>query len=119
MSDSAPFLSLNLPCSQALDWVDAQLNAAGMQTAHTFDLQVARQAQTSCPCPQHGIQDCDCQMVVTLVYAVGSGPLALTAHGYGNQTWFSVVDRAGQRADADLEQAVRLALSYPTATTTG
>ena len=65
----------------------------------TFDLQIARQAQTSCPCPHHGTDQCDCQLVVLLVYQDHREPLAIVAHGYEGQTWFSVVDTPQQRAD--------------------
>lgn len=116
MSDSSPFLILEQPCDDAIDWVARQISSAGLQVVRTFDLLVARQTHASCPCPHHGTEQCDCQMVVLLVYGSGgykpseSQPVSIVAHGYDGQTWFSVVDTPQQRADPHLEAAIRQAL---------
>jgi len=41
-------------------------------------------------------------MVVLLVYMDNVQPLAIIAHGYNGQTWFSVVDTPQQRANPHL-----------------
>ena len=110
MSDSSPFLILEQPCGDAIDWVARQIDRAGLRVVRTFDLQVARQTQTSCPCPHHGTEQCDCQMVILLVYARECQPISIIAHGYNGQTWFSVVDTPQQHADPRLEAVIRLAL---------
>jgi hypothetical protein len=110
MSDSSPFLILEQPCDDAIDWVARQIGNAGLQVVRTFDLHVARRAQTSCPCPHHGTDQCDCQMVVLLVYGSDRQPVSIVAHGHNGQTWFSVVDTPQQRADPRVETAIRLAL---------
>ena len=116
MSDSSPFLILEQPCDDAIDWVASQISRAGLQVVRTFDLQVARHTHASCPCPHHGTEQCDCQMVVLLVYGSGEykpserQPVSIVAHGYNGQTWFSVVDTPQQRADPRIEAAIRLAL---------
>jgi hypothetical protein len=110
MSDSSPFLILEQPCDDAIDWVARQIGNAGLQVVRTFDLHVARHAHTSCPCPHHGTDQCDCQMVVLLVYGSDRQPVSVVAHGHNGQTWFSVVDTPQQRADPRLEAAIRLAL---------
>ena len=121
MNDSSPFLILEQPCDQAIDWVARQIRSAGLQVVRTFDLHVARtqrsDAHASCPCPHHGTDQCDCQMVVLLVYGSGGyqsserQPVSMVAHGYNGQTWFSVVDTPQQRADTRLEATIRRALS--------
>jgi hypothetical protein len=68
MSDNHALVRLNQPCDEAVDWVIEQAYQAGLSVLRTFDLQMARHAQTSCPCPHHGTDQCDCQMVVLLVY---------------------------------------------------
>lgn len=116
MSGSSPFLILEQPCDSAIDWVVQQISGVGLQVVRTFDLHVARHDHTSCPCPHHGTDRCDCQMVVLLIYGSEREPISLVAHGYNDQTWFSVVDNPQQRADPWLETAIRSALApFPTA----
>ena len=116
MSDGSPFLILEQPCKDAIDWVAKQIEGAGLAVVRTFDLHIARHAHTSCPCPYHGTDQCDCQMVVLLVYGSGGytsserQPVSVVAHGHNGQTSFSVVDTPQQRADPQLEAAIRLAL---------
>ena len=110
MSENSPFLILYRPCSDAIEWVIQQIKAAGMEVMRTFDLQVARHEHASCNCPNHGTADCDCQMVVLLVYGQTPQPLTLVGHGHDSQTWLSVVDLPQQRASPVLEEAVRCAL---------
>jgi hypothetical protein len=116
MSDSAPFLYMEQRCDHAVDRVTRQLGTAGLQVVRTFDLQVARCKQSganaSCPCPHHGTDQCDCQMVILLVYGKGRQPVSIVAHGYNGQTWFSVVDTPQQHADPSIEAAIRLAVIY-------
>jgi hypothetical protein len=111
MSDNFPFLILEQPCDDAIDWVAQQMISVGLRVVRTFDLHVARHTQASCPCPHHGTEQCDCQMVVLLVYGGERQPISIVAHGYNGQTWFSVVDTPQQQADPRLEAAIRLALA--------
>ena len=111
MSDSSPFLIVEQSCDNAIDWVARQISATGLRVVRTFDLQVARSdIHVSCPCPHHGTEHCDCQMVVLLVYDSDLQPVSIVAHGHNGQTWFSVVDTPQQRSDPRLEAAIRQAL---------
>jgi hypothetical protein len=107
MNDNSPILTLDQPCDDAVHWVVDKVSQAGLSVISTFDLQVARHAQIVCPCPHHGTDQCDCQMVVLLVYADNREPVTLIAHGYNGQTWFSVVDTPQQRADPHVETTIR------------
>ena len=109
MSDT--FLSLEQPCDEAIAWVVGEFNAAGMHVLRTFDLQDARLTQTDCPCPHHGTHQCDCRMVVLLVYGEIYPPASLVAHSHDGVTWFSLVDNPQQRADPHLEAIIRQVLS--------
>jgi len=117
MSESTPFLVLEQPCDSAIDWVTREISGIGLQIVRTFDLHVARLAHGDCPCPHHGTDQCDCQMVVLLVYGNGgytsskNQPVSLVAHGHNGQTSFSVVDNPQQRADPHIETAIRQALT--------
>jgi len=113
LDDKSTFLMLDLSCDQAVGWVITQLQRAGLAAMTTFDLQSARQAQVTCPCPHHGTERCDCQMVVLLVYQANHGPVAIIAHGYNQHTWFSVVDTPQQRADPYLEAIIRRVVVSP------
>ncbi|HUV26627.1 MAG TPA: hypothetical protein VMW34_04605 [Anaerolineales bacterium] len=110
MSENSPFLYLEQSCDEAVDWVRRQLINIHLNVVRTFDLQIARHAHDSCPCPHHGTEQCDCQMVVLLVYGNDRHPVSIVAHGYNCQTWFSMVDTPQQRADPRTEEAIRMVL---------
>jgi hypothetical protein len=107
IGNNPSILTLQQPCDLAVDWIVEQIRQAGLSVIRTFDLKVARNAQDACPCPHHGTQLCDCQMVVLLVYAGEAEPVTLIAHGYDRQTVFSVVDTPQQHADPRVETAIR------------
>ncbi len=115
MVEDSPLLILGQSCEAAIDWVVRQISKNGLQVVRTFDLQVARHDHIDCPCPHHGTEQCDCQMVVLLVYAskghklYDRQPVSIVAHGYNGQTWFAIIDSPQQRADPEVEAAIRLA----------
>ena len=106
----SPFLSVNHPCSEALQWTKEQLLQAGLRPIQTFDLHAARAGSHNCPCPNHGTKECDCQMVVLLVYGKSSEPVTLILHGNDGQTQLSIADDPRQRADAKLIMVIQQAL---------
>jgi len=109
MSDT--FLRLEQPHDAAIAWVVGQISEAGLHVLRTFDLQLACLANTERACPQHGTDQCDCQMVVLLVYGDNYHPISLVAHSHDGKTWLSLVDTPQQRADPRLEATIRQALS--------
>lgn len=116
MNTLSPFLSLNESCDEALPWLKQRLAAAHLPVVQTFDLHDARHALEDCACPHHGTEQCDCQMIVLLVYAGESGPATLILHGNDGQTWLSLVDRPGQPANTQTAAAIRQALEAGVAT---
>lgn len=110
MSNLAPFLVLNETCEPAMRRVSGRLAAAGLQVVQTFDLQTARMAHVDCPCPHHGTEQCNCQMVVLLVYGEQPQPASLVVHSHEGRTWFSLAGRASQPSNPRLEAAIRRAL---------
>jgi hypothetical protein len=90
--EKAPFLIVEQPYEIAIEQITQQIRHLGLQVTLTFDLQEARHAHADCTCPHHGTQQCDCQLVVILVYGHGSRPATLIAHGHEGKTWFSFVD---------------------------
>jgi hypothetical protein len=110
MSALIPFLVLDQTCDQVLAWVNQQLTSASFRVVRTFDLQVARLAHPDCPCPHHETNDCNCQMVVLLVYRKQDDPATLVIHGQDGRSWVSLAGPLGKRANQHLETAIRRAL---------
>ena len=106
----SPFLSVNKPCHESLQWTKKQLLNADLRVVQTFDLHTARLGIHDCPCPNHGTDECDCQMVVLLVYGITADPATLILHGNDGQTWFSIVESPLQGAGAELVTAILRAL---------
>lgn len=113
VDDNSAFLMLEGPCDQAVDWLMIKLHQAGLWVVRTFDLQSTRQAQGACPCPHHGTDICDCQMMVLLVYQAHQGPVSIIAHGYNRRTWFSIVNTPQQRPDPHLDAMIRSLVETP------
>lgn len=105
---SSPFLTVNQNCDQTLQWAGRQIRKAGLRSVQTFDLHAARAASHSCECPHHGTDQCDCQMVVLLVYRSTSEPATLILHGNDGKTWLSVIvpERTGHTLADQIQQAL-------------
>jgi len=73
----------------------------------TFDLHAARAGLHDCPCPNHGTDDCDCQMVVVLVYDDTGTPETLILHGNGERTWLSITDTLVSDATGSLVKVIK------------
>ena len=110
MSALIPFLTLEQTCEQVQAWVNLELTSAGFRVVQTFDLQVARLAHPDCTCPNHGTDDCNCQMVVLLVYLKKGSPATLVIHGQEGKSWLSLTVPEGRRANQRFETAIQRAL---------
>ena len=106
----SPFLSVNHPCDEALQCTKRQLLQADLRAVQTFDLHAARVGLHDCLCPNHGTNECNCQMVVLLVYGKAAEPVTLILHGNDGQTWVSIAGDPQQRVDAKLINSIRQAL---------
>lgn len=107
MAPLTPFLSLNCPGDKSLVWLKERLATANLRVVQTFDLHSARHALEDCPCPHHGTDQCDCQMVVLLVYANAAEPATLILHGNDGQTWLSIAETPNQKTNAKTVTAIR------------
>lgn len=110
MNSLSPLFVLNCPCDAALQWTKARLTQMGLRVLQTFDLQSARHAPQECPCPHHGTEACDCQMVVLLVYGESNEPATLLLHGNKGQTWVSLIEDAQLGVAPKLRKEIRGAL---------
>jgi len=102
----SPFLSTNHSCDIMLQWTTKQLISAGLRPVQTFDLHTARAGLHDCCCPNHGTGECDCQMVVLLVYGKAEDPISLILHGNNGQTWLSMADGFSQGSDTNLSTEI-------------
>jgi len=103
----SPFLSVNHSCDRALQWTKEKLSQAGLRPVQTFDLHAARVALHDCPCPNHGTNECDCQMVVVLVYGDTVEPATLILHGNDGKTWISIADAPNQKTNTKTAITIR------------
>lgn len=110
MHISHPFLYVSKACDEAVAEVVQQLVSANLQVIQTFDFQLARTGLLGCTCPNHGTEQCDCQFMILLVYRDSLPPTSLIAHGYGERSWFSLVDSPEQRAAPRSIAMIRQAL---------
>jgi hypothetical protein len=108
--NTSPFLSVNQPCDETLQWAKKRLSQAHLRAIQTFDLQTARSGLHDCSCPNHGTNECDCQMVILLVYGKSAEPIALILHGNDGQTWLSIVDDTSQKNNAVTAATIRHSL---------
>lgn len=107
MNMLSPFLNLNCSCDEALQWSSKNLVQSGLRVMRTFDLHAARHALEDCPCPHHGTSECDCQMLVLLVYGEAQEPATLILHGIDGQTWLSIVETPNQKTNANTVTAIK------------
>ncbi|HEX5839854.1 MAG TPA: hypothetical protein VFY26_18605 [Anaerolineales bacterium] len=77
----SPFLSTGQTWHEAYQLTSERLQEAGLRLVRTFDLRTVRSGVHGCSCPHHGTEDCDCQLVVLLVYKAGEQPVTLILHG--------------------------------------
>lgn len=102
---------ISRPCDETLRLMRGALARRGLRVLETFDLQDARLGAEDCTCPNHGTADCDCQMVVLMVYGRAGAPVTLMLHGNAQQTWLSIFDDPAHEGDAAigavLEDAIR------------
>jgi len=90
-------------CKEVLQLLTERLSAQGLQIIRSFDLQTARIAHPECSCPRHGKKDCDCQMVVLLIYGDNESPISLIYHSDNDETNFIMGDRNRSLQNNNLE----------------
>ena len=107
MSTLMPFLVLDQTCDQVVSWINQQLSGTNYRIMRSVDLQVARLAHPECPCPHHGTSNCNCQMVILLVYRKQEAPVTLVIHGQDGRSWVSLASIGGKHVNQHLEASIR------------
>jgi len=106
-----PLIRLNCTGDEVIAKLKDALDDSGLRVMLSFDSQLTRKTATPVTCPHHRTDDCDCQIVILLVYDSGDRPATLLAHGQDGETWISLVVAPGQRPPARLENKIKNALS--------
>jgi len=113
-----PLLSVSRPCDQIAECLKIQLPQNGLKVLQTFDLQDVRLDIEGCSCPHHGTQECDCDMVVLLVYGSEPEPVTVVLHGCDGQTQVAFTNEYYQKAKENFVLAIKQALADDKATLT-
>lgn len=92
---------------EIVESVTGTFEEAGLRVYRSFDLRTARSASIDCTCPHHGTADCDCQMVVLLIYGASGQPATLVLHGYDEHAWVVLAETP----DPELEEVIATALN--------
>jgi len=106
----SPSLSIDFSCNEALQLTKKHLIEAGLRPVQTFDLHGARLVHDGCTCPNHGTAECDCQMIILLVYGEIAEPATLILHGNDGKTWVSVTNDPLHLPDQKLMSSLQRAL---------
>ncbi len=90
------------------------LDGAGLKVVRSFDFHASRSAMDNfgCDCPYHGTRDCDCQVVVLLVYGDNGTPATLLIHGRDQKTNFSLVNTPQNPVEPGLEARITSILAH-------
>jgi len=107
----APLLKLSCIGDEAVSRVKEILDETGLQVLVSFDSHHVWEGVSPAACPHHGTSNCDCQIVILLVYDEEGKPATLLVHGQDGETWISLAAGPGQRPPARLEKKISNALS--------
>ena len=110
MSQGTHVLTLNLDSKRAVKKIMDRFSADGLRVMRSFDLQAAKSAHVNCTCPHHGKKECDCQLVVLLIYGDQGTPFTLVAHSKDSKTRFSLVEPPDGTQEGELKNKIRHAL---------
>src|SRR5665648_218851 len=107
MSINSPLLVIEMPDEEAIRWAVNLLEKAGLRVIRTFDLREARLPHSNCPCPHHGTEACDCQMIVLLIYKGEQAPASILVHTFQETSWFYLINTPEHPIDRLLEMLIK------------
>ena len=108
----AQLLTLNQLGTEAVNRFNRLLAQAGLHVSRSFDLRAALAEDAPCTCPHHD-GNCDCDMVVLLVYGTEKRPATVVAHSHNGRTWLSLADGPDERPSPELSLQIKAALAAP------
>ena len=86
------------------------LQDAGLRVMVSFDSRQTQLDQQYFSCPHHGTADCDCHIVVLLVYGTEAYPASLIAYGQDDEIRVSLIYPPGLRPSHILQSQIISAL---------
>ena len=95
-------LTINENSTEAIALLSDRLDKLGLKMERSFDLQLQQNGFPECSCPYHGTVQCDCQIVVLLIYGKADGPDTIVAHSRDGRTVFSLEARLERIQTLDL-----------------
>ena len=108
MNQQATRLStLNFDCETVITQLTRSLTQSGLRVVRSFDLQSACASFPDLTCPHHGDSNCDCQLVVLLIYGTEAIPATIILHSHRGKTDADLVDSPNNRPDPDLVEMIR------------
>jgi len=111
MDQEIPLITIQLDLEAALERAMSALEEAGLKVMRSFDLSATRSVHTHCACPHHGTEQCDCHMVILLIYGTQNSPFSLVVHGYDGSVNFVLVSTRENDSDRRTEGLIRGALA--------
>lgn len=90
-----PLRIIDLQCSKFVEPLKKGFTDSGLWAFQSFDLQSTRALHEGCTCAYHGTSQCNCQLVVLLVYRAHGDPITLVLDGRDEQTYLFIVDDKG------------------------
>jgi len=114
MYQLTPLTSFSSNNANAVSWLTERLSNLGLVVKPSFDLQIARMAHLNCSCPYHGTQQCDCQIVVLLVYDSQGSPVTLLLHGQDGYASLFISETSNARENISLVEQITNSLKTPT-----
>jgi hypothetical protein len=95
-------LTINENSTEAIALLSDRLDKLGLKMERSFDLRIQQNENVECSCPHHGTIQCDCQIVVLLIYGKADGPDTIVAHSRDGRTVFSLEARPERIQTLDL-----------------
>ena len=107
MSHNTFLSSIPGDCEIVCTQIIRNLKRAGYQVMRSFDLQRAREAYTGCACPHHGKTECNCQMIVLLVYLQNGELCTITAIGRDGVTNLELAEDLPANEEMSLHRIIK------------
>lgn len=111
MRRESSLISLNLDGNLAVKRLSNRLICDGMHVIRSFDLQTAKAAYENYPCPHHGVNQCDCQLIVMFVYDDHGSQLKIIAYSKDQKSHFSIIDPPLDDREQKIKDKILQALS--------
>lgn len=108
-----PLISLAENSEAAVSTVTGRLTASGLGVVRSFDLRSACAAYPNQACPHHGQSECDCQLVVLLVFDPLEQPASVILHTCNGETQVGLAASPIQQPSPRFEKRLRKILQRP------